>query len=158
MPSRIASWKRKMYLPMYIPRTSGTMVATAPHRNRLTPCVRKPFTKPGPAEMPTMAMKMLRPTEFMNQTVDDGMRPNVGCTERNHPQTSPEMSAPPAVDSVSGTAAIFQTNAPTSAPIAMPAPMNATSATSVGRSAAPRVLVAAAMSWVRPTRLRMSPL
>src|SRR5204863_9201113 len=30
---------------------------------RPTPCVFKPSTKPGPAEMPTMAMKMFRPTE-----------------------------------------------------------------------------------------------
>ena len=66
-----------------------------------------------------MAMKMLRPTEFMNQTVDDGMRPNVGRTERNHPATIPAMSAPPAVDSVSGTPPIFNTSEPISAPTTM---------------------------------------
>ena len=53
------------------------------------PCVFRPLTKPGPAEMPTMAMKMLRPTEFMNQTVGVGMRPKVGRTERSQPPTMP---------------------------------------------------------------------
>ena len=81
-----------------------------------------------------MAMKMLSPTEFMNQTVGVGMRPNVGRTERNQPHTSPAISAPPAVESVIGTPPTFQTSAPISAPTVMPAPINATSATSVGRS------------------------
>ena len=43
------------------------------------PCVLSPFTNPGPAEMPTMAMKIFRPTEFMNQTVGGGMRPKEGA-------------------------------------------------------------------------------
>src|SRR5260370_32394936 len=84
MPSVRASWNRNRYLAMNSPKTRGSVVARAPHRNRPTPCVFRPFTKPGPAEMPTMAMKMLRPTEFMNQTVGDGMRPKEGRTERNH--------------------------------------------------------------------------
>ncbi len=61
-----------------------------PHRNRLKPSFCKPATKAGPDEMPTMAMKMLRPTEFMNHTVGDGMRPKVGFTERSQPKNSPE--------------------------------------------------------------------
>src|SRR5437762_12910249 len=85
MPSMSASWKRKRYLAINIPKTSGNAVASAPHRNRLMPCVRRPFTKPGPAEMPTMAMKILRPTEFMNHTVGDGILPKNGRVERNHP-------------------------------------------------------------------------
>ena len=121
------------------------------------PWVFRPLTKPGPAEMPTMAMKMLRPTEFMNQTVGDGMRPKSGRTERSQPNTIPAMSAPPAVDSVRGTPPTFQTSAPTSAPSTIAAPMNATSATSVGRSATPSIFAAAAVSCVRPTRVRMSP-
>ena len=108
----------------------GTVVATAPHRNRPTPCVLRPLTKPGPAEMPTTAMKMLRPTEFMNQTVEDGIRPKVGRVERSQPNTIPEINAPPAVDKVRGIPATFQTSAPTSAPIVIAPPMNATSATS----------------------------
>src|SRR5678809_909216 len=67
MPSVSASWKRNRYLAMNIPSTSGIVVAAAPHRNRPMPCVLRPLTNPGPAEMPTMAMKMLRPTIwFMN--------------------------------------------------------------------------------------------
>ena len=31
------------------------------------------------------------------------MRPKVGRTERSHPKNRPEISAPPEVDSVSGT-------------------------------------------------------
>ena len=50
-----------------------------------------------------MAMNTFRPTEFMNHTVDDGIRPNVGRTERNHPKTIPAIKAPPEVESVSGT-------------------------------------------------------
>ena len=64
-----------------------------------------------------MAMKMLRPTEFMNQTVGVGMRPKDGRTERSQPPTIPATSAPPAVDSVSGTPPILRTSEPNSAPI-----------------------------------------
>src|SRR5690349_18642788 len=66
-----------------MPRTRGTVVASAPQRNSPMPCVLRPLTNPGPAEMPTIAMKMLRPTEFMNHTVGVGMRPNFGRTERD---------------------------------------------------------------------------
>ena len=45
--------------------------------------------------MPTMAMKMFKPTEFMNQMVGDGMRPKAGRTERSHPKTMPAIRAPP---------------------------------------------------------------
>ena len=85
------------------------------------------------------------------------MCPNNGRTERNHPNTIPAMSAPPAVDSVSGTPFTLKTSEPSSAPSTIAAPMNATSATSVRRSATPSSLVAALMSCVRPTRVRMSP-
>src|SRR5204862_6719071 len=81
MPSVSASWKRKRYLAINIPKTRGNVVDRAPHKNRLMPCVRRPFTKPGPAEMPTMAMKILRPTEFMNHTVGDGILPKNGRSE-----------------------------------------------------------------------------
>src|SRR6516165_12631544 len=107
-----------MYLATNMPSTKGTVVATAPHRKRPMPWDFNPFTKPGPAEMPTMAIKMLSPTEFMNQTVDGGIRPNFGCTERSHPQTIPEKRAPPAVDNVNGTPATFHTREPSKAPTA----------------------------------------
>src|SRR5882672_720990 len=102
-PSRRASWKRNRYFPTYIARTNGTVVAKMPHRNRLKPSCCRPATKPGPEEMPTTAMNMLRPTEFMNQTVGDGIRPKVGRTERNQPKKRPAINTPPEVDSVSGT-------------------------------------------------------
>ena len=52
----------------------------------------------GPDERPTMAMNTFRPTEFMNQTVGDGMRPKVGRTERSQPKNRPAIKAPPEVD------------------------------------------------------------
>ena len=39
----------------------------------------------------------------MNHTVDDGIRPKVGRTDRSHPKKSPAINAPPEVDNVSGT-------------------------------------------------------
>src|SRR4029078_4858607 len=102
-PNTIASSSLKMYLPTYIARIKGTVVATTPQRNRLKPSCCRPATKPGPEEMPTTAMNTLRPTEFMNHTVGEGMRPNIGRTERNHPKNRPAINAPPEVDSVSGT-------------------------------------------------------
>src|SRR6185312_7049378 len=102
-PSRIASWKRNTYLPTYIARIRGTVVTTTPQRKRPMPSALRPATKPGPEEMPTTAMKTFRPTEFMNQTVGEGIRPKVGRTERSQPKKRPEISAPPEVDSVSGT-------------------------------------------------------
>src|ERR1043166_2779905 len=106
-PSTMASSNLNRYLPRYIARISGTLVATTPHRNNPIPSFCSPATKPGPDEMPTMAMNTLRPTEFMNHTVDDGIRPNVGRTERSHPKKMPEISAPPEVDKVSGTLPIL---------------------------------------------------
>src|SRR5215469_12183764 len=106
-PKRIASSNLNRYLPTYIARISGTVVATTPHRNRPTPSFCRPATKPGPDEMPTIAMNTFRPTEFMNHTVDDGMRPKVGRTERSHPKKIPAISAPPEVESVSGTLPIL---------------------------------------------------
>ena len=64
-----------------------------------------------------MAMKMLRPTEFMNQMVGVGTRPKDGRTDRSHPPMMPATSAPPAVDSVSGTPPMLRTSDPNSAPI-----------------------------------------
>src|SRR5215467_12504975 len=106
-PSRMAGWKRKTYFPTYIARISGTVVTTTPHRNRLKPSCCRPATNPGPDEIPTTAMNTFRPTEFMNHTVEDGIRPKVGRTDRSHPKKRPAISAPPEVDSVSGTLPIL---------------------------------------------------
>ncbi len=42
----------------------------------------RPLMNPGPALMPTIAMKTFRPREFMSQSAGPGMLPNVGCTVR----------------------------------------------------------------------------
>src|SRR6201998_3459406 len=106
-PSTIASWKRNTYFPTYIARISGTVVTATPQRNRLKPSCWGPAPTPGRDARPPTAMNMFRPTEFMNHTVDDGIRPKVGCTERSQPKNSPEISAPPEVDRVSGTLPIL---------------------------------------------------
>ena len=77
-PSTMASSNRNRYLPTYIASISGTVVTATPQKNRLNPSCCSPATKLGPDEMPTTAMNTFRPTEFMNQTVDDGIRPKVG--------------------------------------------------------------------------------
>src|SRR6516225_8024068 len=102
-PSTMASSKRNRYFPTYIASISGTVVTTTPHRNRLKPSCCSPATKPGPEEMPTTAMNTFRPTEFMNHSVEEEMRPNVGRTERSQPKNRTEINAPPEVDRVSGT-------------------------------------------------------
>src|ERR1700741_5675412 len=106
-PSTMASSNLNRYLPTYIASISGTLVTTTPKRNRLNPSCCSPATKPGPDESPTTAMNTFRPTEFMNQTVDDGIRPKVGRTERSQPKKSPAINAPPDVDSVRGTLPIL---------------------------------------------------
>src|SRR5215510_7491159 len=106
-PSRMAGWKWNRYFPAYIARISGTVVTRTPQRNRLKPSCFSPATKPGPEEMPTTAINTLRPTEFMNHTVGDGIRPKVGRTERSQPKNRPAISAPPEVDRVSGTLPIL---------------------------------------------------
>src|SRR5271165_3471302 len=102
-PSGSASSKRNRYFPTYIASISGSVVTKTPQRNRLKPSCCSPATKPGPDEMPTTAMNTFRPTEFMNHTVDDGIRPNVGRTERSQPKKRPANNAPPEVESVRGT-------------------------------------------------------
>src|SRR3954447_2361156 len=93
-PSTMASSNLNTYLPTYIASIRGTVVTATPQKNRLKPSCCRPATKPGPEEMPTTAMKTLRPTEFMNQTVGEGMRPNIGRTERSHPKKRPAINAP----------------------------------------------------------------
>src|ERR1700734_618523 len=90
-PSTMASWKGNTYFPSYIARISGTGVTATPQRNRLKRSCGRPPTTPGPDEMPTTAMNTFKPTEFMNHTVDDGIRPKVGRTERNQPKNRPEI-------------------------------------------------------------------
>ena len=80
-----------------MPRTRGTELA-APHRRKR----RLGLDQLEAAEDDVTAMN--RSTiVLMNETVEKGMRPNSGRTERSQPNTRPAMSAPPAVDKVSGT-------------------------------------------------------
>src|ERR1700686_712677 len=102
-PSPMASSNRKRYLPTYIASISGTVVTATPQRNRLNPSCCSPATKPGPDEMPTPTMNTFRPTEFMNQTVDEGIRPKVGRTERSQPKKRPALKTPPEGERGSGT-------------------------------------------------------
>src|SRR5258705_625873 len=106
-PSTMASSKRNMYFPTYMARISGTVVTATPQRKRLNPSCCSPATKPGPDAMPTTAMNTFRPTEFMNHTVEVGILPKVGRTERSHPKTKPGINAPPEVDRVGGTLPIL---------------------------------------------------
>src|SRR5215471_2763178 len=106
-PKRMASSNLNRYLPTYIARISGTVVTTTPQRNSPNPSFCSPATNPGPDDMPTMAMNTFRPTEFMNHTVGDGIRPKVGFTERSHPKKMPAINAPPEVDRVRGTLPIL---------------------------------------------------
>src|SRR5580700_482887 len=106
-PNSRASWKRKTYLPTYIASINGTVVTKTPQKNRLKPSCCRPATNPGPDEIPTTAMNTFRPIEFMNHTVDDGIRPKVGRTERSQPKNRPAINTPPDVDSVSGTLPIL---------------------------------------------------
>ena len=71
------------------PGSAARVVATMPQRNRPKPSCCRPATNFGPDEMPTTAMNTFRPTEFMNHTVGDGIRPKVGRTERSQPKKRP---------------------------------------------------------------------
>ena len=89
----------------------------------------------GPEVMPTMAMKTLRPTEFMNQSVGCGMLPICGFTVRNQPTKMPAISAPPDVLSVIGTPPMGRTAAPIRPPIMIAKPTSTMSVTVCGLSA-----------------------
>src|SRR3954453_20351851 len=102
-PRRMASSKRNRYLPTNMPAISGSVVATMPQRNRPKPSCWRPAMNFGPDESPRMAMNTFKPTEFLNHTVGDGIRPNVGRTQRSQPKNRPAINAPRDVDNVSGT-------------------------------------------------------
>jgi len=62
----------------------------------------QPGDKTGPDEIPTTAMNMFSPTEFMNQTVGDGIRPKVDGRNAASQEKACNQNAPE-VESVSGT-------------------------------------------------------
>src|SRR4051794_39196156 len=96
-PSSTAGFILKMYFPANSPITNGTVVTAIPASNRLNPLDFKPPINPGPAPIPTTAMKVFRPTLLNTHRAGPGMRPNVRFTERSQPQISPATNAPPLV-------------------------------------------------------------
>ena len=111
-----------------------------------------------PDERPTMAMNTFKPTEFMNQTVGDGIRPNVGRTERSQPKKRPAINAPPEVDKRERHAAdVGDERADQGADGDGGADEHHVGHVRRLVRVARATLVATVTSWVRPTRVRMSP-
>ena len=75
------------------------------HQKQTDTYVVEACTKLGPAEMPTTAMNMFRPTLFNTHCEGSGMRPKVGCLLRSQPKNKPAINAPPLVLKPDGDAA-----------------------------------------------------
>ena len=93
----------------YTENSIGMAVAKRPQKKMPKPASLSPAMNVGPELIPTTAMKTLRPTEFMNQSVGCGTLPICGFTVRSQPTTIPAMRAPPEVLSVIGTPPIGST-------------------------------------------------
>ncbi len=106
-----------------------------PQRNRLRPTCWRPATNPGPALMPTMAMKTFRPSVFISTSAGVGMRPKVGRIVRRYPRTRPASSAPPDVERPIGMPPNSTLRAPMRPPTRMPPATVMRSVDSSGRSA-----------------------
>src|SRR5690625_1041280 len=133
-PRLMAGSKRKMYLPIRGANNMGRAVANTPQKNSPAPAFFTPAIKVGPAVMPTMAIKVFRPTEFMNHRVALGTLPRLGLKLRNQPKTIPANNAPPEVDRVMGTPLMGTVMAPKIPTRAIPKPTKTMSVTLVGRS------------------------
>ena len=105
-----------------------------PTKRRLGPVTRRPVTKLGPAFKPTTPMKTARPTVSKTQSAGSGMRPNVGRTDRSHPNTSPMISEPPLAVRLSGKPPILTDSKPINPPMKIPRPTNTTSVSLDDRS------------------------
>ena len=70
----------------------------------------------------------------MSHSEELGMPPNDGRRERNHPHTSPDMSAPPLVLKLTGTLPILTDSTPIIQPMNMPSPTSIRLDFVVGRS------------------------
>ena len=146
MPSVSASWKRNRYLAM-TSRAPAALSSRARPTEQARALGLQAITEPGPAEMPTMAMKMLRPTEFMKQTVGVGNAPNDGrpsgasrqrCRRRAGARWTASAGTPATEDDRSEQRADYDER-----------PTNAMSVTSVARSAAAERLTVLLVSCVR---------
>ena len=112
----------------------GVTATMNPTRSRLGPICLRPATKLGPALMPTTPMKTARPMVSNTQSAGSGMRPKVGRTERNQPNTRPMMSAPPLAVRLKGRVPTISVSDPRSPPARMPSPTKTTSVSLEGRS------------------------
>src|SRR4051812_805435 len=83
-----------MYLPTKSPTINGSVVTTMPAKNNPNPLLFNPATNPGPALIPTTAMKAFNPTLLNTHNAGAGILPNVRFTARSHPQPSPASNAP----------------------------------------------------------------
>ena len=102
-------------------------------------------------------MNIFSPTLFNTHKDGSGIRPNVGCLERSHPNTSPAINAPPLVLRLIGIFPKCTTNEPITPPIKIPRPTKIISVWLVGRSAYPKVAAAAFTSILVPTSSSISP-
>ena len=131
------SWNRweQTFNNASYPITNGTVVVMIPATNRLRPAFWRPTTKAGPELIPTTAMKVLSPTEFIIQSAGSGTRPKVRYTDRSHPKIRPAMSEPALVLRLMGIPPTLIAMAPTRPPRTIPVPTKTMSVMLVGRSA-----------------------
>ena len=122
--------------------------------SRLTPLVRRPATKSGPALRPTTATNPASPIDSNTQSVGPGMRPKKrGHIERSQPHTRPPSSTPTLRLNPISMPPSISAGMPTSAPATMPNATSTMSVTSVARSGTPMRATASATRRVGPTRV-----
>ena len=85
----------------------GTVVTATPQKKQAKSELLQPGDEARPGRDADNGDEHVEADRFMNHTVGDGIRPNVGRTERSQPKKRPEISAPPEVDRVSGTLPIL---------------------------------------------------
>src|SRR6516225_893499 len=119
-PNVNAGWNLKIYLPRSTPNNKGMVVAATPTTKSIGPTCSKPFTKLGPEDIPTTAIKVLRPILLKTHIAGSGKFPNTGCFDRSQPNTRPAIKTPPLVLRLSGTPPIGRAKAPNSPPKTTP--------------------------------------
>ena len=108
---------------------------SSPATMSVTPLVRRPVTKSGPALRPTTATNPASPSDSNTQSVGPGMRPKKrGNIERSHPHTSPPSRTPTLRLSPISIPKSASAGSPISAPATIPNATRTISVTSVARS------------------------
>ena len=120
-PSAMAGWNLNSFTAMNRPNNNGNDVAMIPAMNSESPTSRNPSTKPGPADMPTMAMNMLSPILLNTHKAPSGIAPIVGWCALHQPNTRPAISAPPLLLRLIGTLPMCNVKVPITAPMKIPA-------------------------------------